>query len=42
MDEEMKEVNRQIKMGWERGFQLGLASGAIGMLFIGIIIKIVW
>ncbi len=42
MDKEMKEVNRQIKMGWERGFYLGLWFGACGMLVFGSLIKLLW
>ncbi|MCP6727320.1 MAG: hypothetical protein KJI69_04925 [Patescibacteria group bacterium] len=31
----MKETLRQIEMGWNRGFQLGLVAGGIGSLVIG-------
>ena len=38
----MKELNRQIKMGWERGFQFGLFCGILGTLIFGLIIKLIW
>lgn len=31
----MKEHLRQIKMGWNRGFQLGLVAGGISILIVG-------
>ena len=40
--DEMKEVNRQIEMGWNRGFQLGLFCGISGILFLGIIITMIY
>jgi len=42
MDEEMKEVNRQIKMGWKRGRDFGLFLGIVGTLIFGLIIKLIW
>lgn len=42
MEDEMTEMSRQIKMGWERGFRLGLAGGALGMFILGLALKIAW
>jgi len=42
MDNEMKEVNRQIKMAWKRGRDFGLFCGITGTLMFGIIIKLIW
>lgn len=40
--EQMDEVNRQIKMGWSRGYYFGLVLGVIGTLVAGFIIKLLW
>lgn len=38
----MDEQNRQIKMGWHRGFQFGLVCGSLGMLILGLLVKVIW
>lgn len=41
----MEEMNKQIKMGWERGFQLGLFFGIVGsctaFTFIAILVFLI-
>ncbi len=38
----MSELNRQIEMGWNRGFIFGIWIGAGGMLIVGSLLKLLW
>ena len=42
MNSEMKEVNRQIEMGWKRGRDFGLAWGITGTFLVGFLLKLLW
>ena len=46
MEKEMQEVNRQIKMAWERGWDFGLFCGIVGTVLLftitGVIIKFLY
>jgi len=42
MDKEMKEVNRQIAMGHERGRQLGLMQGIGGSIIFCLVVLVMY